>query len=88
MELEFECWGLTVRAQGRILRHSPPGQGLQGYGIQFLGLTADQKHHVRSLVQTLRAHQVPLREETIVLDSGAEAPPEAGQPAANRPVSG
>jgi hypothetical protein len=70
VDLEFECWGLTVSARGRILRHSPPGGELEGYGIQFVGLSADQRHHIRSLVMTLKAHQVPLREERILLDSG------------------
>ena len=78
VQLEFECWGLTVAAAGRILRHSPPGGDLEGYGIQFVRLTGDQKRHIRALVATLKAHQVPLREERIVLDSSRRSP--AGVP--------
>jgi hypothetical protein len=74
VQLEFECWGLTVAASGRILRHSPPGGDLEGYGIQFARLSSDQKRHIRALVATLKAHQVPLREERIVLGSGEQPP--------------
>jgi len=68
VDLEFECWGLTIRSQGRILRRPPSPQALQGYGIQFQELNSDQKHHLKSLIATLRAHHVPSRND-VVLES-------------------
>lgn len=67
VELAFECWGLTIHCQGRIMRRSGPHDALQGYGIQFQRLTNDQKHHLKSLVKVLKAHSVPSREEQVTL---------------------
>jgi len=59
--LEFSCWGLTLLGQGRIMRQSRADDGLQGCGIQFIGLTNGQKHRFRSLIRTLKANKVPVR---------------------------
>lgn len=67
VELEFSCWGLTIRCQGRILRRANEGEKLRGYGIQFQSLTRAQKHHLNSLVKVLKAHKVPSREEQITI---------------------
>jgi hypothetical protein len=61
VELEFACWGLALRSRGRIMRLSGSG-AMQGYGIQFLGKDAEHKHSFRALVQTLKAHHVPILE--------------------------
>jgi len=65
--LAFSCWGLTIECLGRIRRRSGPGESLSGYGIQFIRLTSDQRHHLRSLVKVLKAHQVPRREERVTV---------------------
>ncbi len=61
VELEFACWGLALRSRGRIMRRTD-GEKLHGYGIQFLGTDSDHKHSFKALVQTLRAHHVPILE--------------------------
>lgn len=74
VELSFECWGLTIQCQGRILRHSRPEESLQGYGIQFQQLTGDQKYHLKSLVKVLKAHHVPSREEVVTIGNQSNLP--------------
>lgn len=88
VDLEFECWGLTIRGRGRILRQSAPEDALQGYGIQFSKMTADQKHHFEALVQTLKAHHVPSREEVVVLKDGVPVPRQPGVPVGKGQVNG
>jgi hypothetical protein len=60
VELEFACWGLALRSRGRIMRRSGSDDQPQGYGIQFLGKDAEHRHSFRALVQTLKAHHVPI----------------------------
>lgn len=65
--MTFSCWGLTIECLGRIRRRSGPGESLSGYGIEFIRLTANQRHHLRSLVKVLKAHSVPSREERVTI---------------------
>lgn len=76
VDLSFECWGLTIRCQGRILRHSRPDDSLQGYGIQFQQVTGDQKHHLKALIKVLKAHHVPSREEVVTIGNQSSLPSE------------
>lgn len=60
VELDFECWGLTLHAKGLLVRHTYEEGGKVGHGVLFDADPALRKQ-LQVLVKVLKAHQVPVR---------------------------
>jgi len=61
VELQFECWGLTLDARGTLVRHTYEDGHKIGFGVLFENTDRAQRQRLKALVRTLKAHQVPVR---------------------------
>lgn len=61
VDLAFECWGLTLTAHGKLIRRADGNGTPPGYGILFIPAGSGEKRTMLALVNTLRAHRVPVR---------------------------
>jgi len=74
VELEFGCWGINLRARGRVVWARPGSADHRpGWGFRFVGVDRPLRSHLRALVKTLRAHQVP-RERPSAREEGPRGP--------------